>query len=104
METTFTYQFSPKDEASVAINEGLEQLRIHAPYLFAFLPQLKRIHVEKDSEPVVDYERSTQEPIRDMPDSLEGARTVINTPAGSKSIITLSTRLHRSEEESAAVV
>lgn len=97
-ETTFSYQFSPKDESVLAIDEGLDQLKAHAPYLLAFLPQLKSVRVVKHSEPEINYERTAQVAIDDVPDSLIAARTIISTPTGSKAIVAFTSQKRDDEQ------
>jgi hypothetical protein len=97
-ETAFSYLFSPKDGSVFAIEEGLDQLKAHAPYLFAFLPQLKSIRVLKNSEPEINYERTAQDPIDDAPNSLVATRTIVNTPTGSKTIVAFTSQVKDAEQ------
>src|SRR5207249_661767 len=97
-ETAFSYLFSPKDGSVFAIEEGLDQLKAHSPYLFAFLPQLKSIRVLKNSEPEINYERTAQDAIDDAPNSLVATRTIVNTPTGSKTIVAFTSQVKDAEQ------
>jgi hypothetical protein len=78
-DTEFIYSLSPKDESQVDIQESLRRLRIHAPYLFAFIPELRELTFTVEGTDELTFRPLKQDPVT-LNEKTTGTLVAIKTP------------------------
>lgn len=80
-ETKFIYLLSPKDESRFFIEDALRGLKNHCPYLFSFIPELKSINFEIQSENENGiFSATSEEPISSSRLRATGKKILVESP------------------------
>jgi len=88
--TEFTYCVSPKDESCTFIDNAIRGLRSHAPYLFAFIPELREVSFSLEGREPYVFARSNEERLPITGELGIAEQIEINTPDGPRAVLMFS--------------
>lgn len=105
--TQFTYLVNPTEDVRLHIEEALKSLKMHAPYLLAFAPELQEISVSIEGDRTATFATKSREPqdLQSVPAAAE--MFVVKTPDGDRQVLKLTGEPledSRSEERQPAIL
>lgn len=103
-ETRFTYYLSPNDQSRFYIEEALRGLRNHAPYLFAFIPELKDLTCVVDGEPEAVFTSLPRKKIDVSPVLAMAELVPVKTPTLQRNVLTVLKNRTRAQEPKPAMI
>ncbi len=83
----YTYYVSPKDESRAHINAALRNLESHAPYLFAFIPNLKSIKFVGEDEGERSFAVIDRPVVDSPPANTVGTRVLITDNGANRQVL-----------------